>query len=124
MTGNDRQRQFFVATDQRGKILGCAAISIPDQKMLKHFRLFSKNTRELLNAFVGRENFGKGIGRALFDAACSAAGSSGATTLVLNSGPRYKESWGFYDKVCGSSCGFIKDYFGAGRDAKTWRKSL
>ena len=120
-----RHRRYLVAADPHGWLIGCVAIGTPDKRMREHFGIRAENSRELLNAFVASSHFrGKGVGRALFEAACAAARDEGATELVLNSGPRYKDSWGLYDKTCDSSAGFIKDYFGPGRDAKTWRKDL
>ncbi len=120
-----RLRRYQVATDSRGWVIGCVAISTPDTRMCDYLKVDDKSCRELLNAFVATRFFrGNGIGRKLFEAACEAARREGVSELVLNSGPRYSESWGFYDRVCDSSAGFITDYFGTGRDAKTWRKKL
>lgn len=120
-----RSRKYLVATDSHGWLIGVVATSTPDARMCEHLKVEEKSSRELLNAFVTTRHFrGSGVGRKLFDAACEAARKEGASELVVNSGRRYIKSWGFYDKVCDSSAGFIKDYFGEGRDAKTWRKRL
>jgi N-acetylglutamate synthase-like GNAT family acetyltransferase len=97
-----------------------------NQVMEQHFGdLEPHQTAELLNAFVDREYFrGGGIGRKLFERICQEASSNGKKFLVLNSGPRYMRSWGFYDVMCDQDRGNIADLYGPGRDAKTWIKSL
>jgi len=74
---------------------------------------------------VASENFrGAGIGKALFNKICEDAKEDGNDLLVVHSGPRYTLSWGFYDKMCDESCGFISEKYGKGGDAKTWKKAL
>jgi hypothetical protein len=120
-----RIRTYFVAKNDKGSVLGCMAYSDPDPDMLRHFRTTPAESAELLNAFVSGEIFrGGGVGKKLFSAICEAMKKEGKKYLILNSGTRYKLSWGFYDKVCNENFGFIKDKFGKGRDAKTWRKTL
>ncbi|MDO8621221.1 MAG: GNAT family N-acetyltransferase [Candidatus Levybacteria bacterium] len=120
-----RTRTYFVAKDETGKVLGCTAYSQPDPDMLRHFNTTPELSIELLNNFVSGEVFrGGGIGRKLFTAVCNEAKKLGKKQLVLNSGPRYKASWGFYDRVCDESYGFLPDKFGKGRHAKTWKKAL
>lgn len=57
-------------------------------------------------------------------AICDKGRKLGKKQLVVNSGPRYKDSWGFYDRMCDESAGFLSDKFGKGRDAKAWKKKL
>lgn len=123
--GYGRTRTYFVAKDETGKVLGCTAYSQPDPDMLNHFSTTPELSVELLNNFVSGEVFrGGGVGRKLFTAICEEVKRLGKKQLVLNSGPRYKASWGFYDKVCDESCGFLPNKFGEGRHAKTWKKAL
>src|SRR5258708_2972796 len=125
MDESGRIRTYLVAKDQSGNILGCMAYAIPDPDMIKHFDTTFEESAELLNAFVSNEVFrGGGVGRKLFKAVCAEVKSQGKKELVVNSGPRYQESWGFYDKVCDGNWGFIKNKYGQGRDAKTWIKHL
>ena len=81
---------------------------------------------ELFNLYVAAgKNRGKGVGSALFGAVMDSARAQGYTEVLLNSGPRYKESgWGFYEKVIGPPAGIMKDYYGEGFDAMVWRKEL
>jgi GNAT superfamily N-acetyltransferase len=120
-----RMRYYLVACNPIGQVIGCMAISNPDQEMIDHFGVGDKCVVELLNAFVSAEHFrGKGVGRALFDAACDYGRACGAHYLLVNSGLRYPDSWGFYDRVCDSDHGFIQDKYGKGRPAKAWKKKL
>jgi predicted N-acetyltransferase YhbS len=120
-----RARKYLVAKDETGRVVGCAAYAEPDPDMVKHFNLEEAGrTIELLNMFVSSQVLGKGVGRKLFEAVCKAVRDLGKEQLVVNSGPRYKNSWGFYDRVCDQSCGFLTGKYGSGRDAKTWKKKL
>jgi predicted N-acetyltransferase YhbS len=121
-----RTRKYLVARDETGKVWGCMAYSSPDTDMIKHFRITDpENKAELLNAFVSSDVFrGGGVGKKIFDAICNDAKQSGKDTLVIHSGPRYKLSWGFYDKMCGGNQGMIIEKYGKGGDAMTWEKAL
>jgi ribosomal protein S18 acetylase RimI-like enzyme len=120
-----RVRHYLVAHSENQKAIGCMAISIPDVDMTEHFGTDAVESAELLNIFVDTNYLGgKGVGKALFEAACVYASSYGMRYLLVNSGPRYRSSWGFYDRVCDSSHGFIQHKYGAGRHAKTWKKRL
>ena len=120
-----RTRRYLVALDHCGQVLGCMALAIPDPEMSRHFATADTPTVELLNAFVNSRYLrGQGVGLALFSALCEAAAADGALYLIVNSGPRYRNSWGFYDRTCDNSHGFIENYYGASRHAKTWKKRL
>lgn len=120
-----RTRKYIVARDETEKVWGCMAYSTPDPDMVAHFQFTDEPVAELLNAFVSSEIFrGGGVGKKMFDAICEAAKLEGNKQLVINSGPRYKKSWGFYDKMCGGNTGLIIEKYGKGRDAMTWRKEL
>lgn len=120
-----RTRKYLVAKDLAGRVVGCMAYSTPDRDMLKHFNTTKEESVELLNAFVANEVFrGGGVGRKLFNAICEQVKREGKKQLLVNSGPRYKASWGFYDKVCDENTGFIKEKYGKNGDANTWIKYL
>lgn len=121
-----RVRKYLVARDETGKVWGCMAYSSPDPDMIKHFKIEEpNNVAELLNAFVSPEVFrGGGVGKKIFEAICTNAKSNGKNTLVIHSGPRYKASWGFYDKMCGGNQGMIIEKYGKGGDAMTWKKDI
>lgn len=121
-----RTRTYLVAKDQSGKVLGCMAYSSPDPDMTAHFHIeHPEDSIELLNAFVSPELFrGGGVGSKLFEAICEAGRRSAKKQLLIHSGPRYQDSWGFYDKMADGSTGFIENKYGQGRNAKTWWKKL
>ncbi len=102
------------------------AYSSPDPDMVEHFGIESPDkTAELLNAFVSPEVFrGGGVVRKMFEAIYDDAKQNGKDLLVVHSGPRYKLSWGFYDKMCGENQGMIVEKYGKGGEAMTWKKEL
>ena len=125
-----RTRRYLVACNAEGTAIGCMALSTPEARMALHFiertatSASSAASVELLNAFVTTTARGQGVGRMLFEAICRLGAAGGAHSLLVNSGPRYRHSWAFYDRVCDGSHGFINDYYGEGRHAKTWEKEL
>jgi len=120
-----RVRHYLMAHTESQKAIGCMAISTPDSDMTNHFKADAVESVELLNAFVDSSYLrGKGVGKTLFEAVCAYGKRNGARYLLVNSGPRYTSSWGFYDSVCDSSHGFIQHKYGEGRHAKTWKKKL
>lgn len=124
-----RLRHYLVVTDADDRAVACMALATPERRMQQHFSAIAPaaggTSVELLNAFVASAHRnGQGVGRLLLTALCARGAQEGALTLLVNSGPRYRHSWGFYDRVCDSSHGMIDDYYGPGRHAKTWLKSL
>lgn len=120
-----KARKFFVASGSDGEVLGCMAYSCPDADMLRHFSTSSDESVEVLNAFVSSKVYrGRGVGKALFRRICEEAKAEGKKMVLVHSGPRYKNSWGFYDKVCDENKGFLVGKYGEGGDAKTWLKRL
>ena len=123
-----RVRKYLVAKSADGLVLGCMAYSCPDADMVRHLNIPDDGkTVELLNAFVTNEVFrGGGVGQKLFEAICSRARAEGKTMLAINSGPRYRLSWGFYDKMGGVRAGLILGKYGqvGVSDAMTWRVKL
>lgn len=121
-----RNRKYIVARTSDGRVLGCMGYTDPDIDMITHFSdIPPDDTVELVNAFVDSEVFRSGgVGRRLFEAICDIAGIQGKKFVTINSGPRYRDSWGFYDKMCDENRGFIIGKFGPGRDANTWLKKI
>lgn len=107
-------RRYMVATIG-DKVVGLIGVKEPDEVMSAQAR--TPAAKEVVNLFVGSESRGSDAGRALVEAA---ARVSHAPELVVNSGPRYEASWGFYDKVFGNRIGLLRDYYGEGRDAPVW----
>lgn len=124
-----RSRSYLVVVDGDDKAIACMALAVPERRMAAHFAEVLQDdvdrSVELLNAFVASAHLGgKGVGRMLLTAICALGAAQGAHTLLVNSGPRYRHSWAFYDRVCDSSHGLIDDYYGLGRHAQTWKKAL
>lgn len=122
---NGRTRSYFVARDKMGKVLGCMAYSTPDPDMIKHFQLENPDENiELLNAFVSPEIFrGGGVGRKLLQKIIGEGKILGKRQLLINSGPRYQKSWGFYDKFA-EQTDYIQNKYEEGGHAKTWKIAL
>lgn len=118
------QDKFLVAENIEGRVVGVARLSPVSKEVLK----FAQTERpiELFNLYVAAgQNRGKGVGSALFNALKAEARAEGKTEILLNSGPRYKESgWGFYEKTIGPAAGVLKDHYGPGYDAMVWRQEL
>jgi GNAT superfamily N-acetyltransferase len=122
-----RVRQYWVAQAADGSVIACMAWAVPEARMVQHFMgdtAAPHGAIELLNAFVHPTLPGQGVGRALFDAICAQGRLANASWLWVNSGLRYAANWGFYDRVCDADHGFIDDFYGPGRPAKTWYKRL
>ncbi|MBN1162187.1 GNAT family N-acetyltransferase [Patescibacteria group bacterium] len=119
-----RVRTYYVA-EINDKVIGCMAYAEPDKDMRKHFGENSSKSVELLNAFVSVDHYrGKGVGKMLLKAVLHDTKSKGYEYLLVCSGPRYKQSWGFYDRFFDENTGFIKEKYGRDGDAKTWIKKL
>ena len=118
------QDQFLVAEGIDGKVVGMARLSPVSEQV----RAYAQTDRpvELFNLYVAAgQNKGKGVGTALWKGILDLARSQGNTEVLLNSGPRYKESgWGFYEKTIGPAAGVLKDYYGPGYDAMVWRQEV
>jgi predicted N-acetyltransferase YhbS len=121
-----RLRKYLVAKSFDDGVIGCMAYSVMDPDMVSHFPdIDQTESVELLNAFVSSEVFrGGGVGGRLFESICNAARLEGKKHLVVHSGPRYKASWGFYDKKADENRGYILEKYGKGGDAMTWVKKL
>ncbi len=117
-------RSYLVAEDA-GKVIGIVGMKNPDEVMLGFAR--TQKPYELVNAYVDpRYRKGRGVGRSLVAGLESLAKQKGHKELILNSGPRYKDTgWGFYDKLPGyKRVGLATEYYGVGGDAPVWSKVL
>lgn len=113
-------RSYIVAEGVDGQIAGIVGIKSPDIEMKKFAR--TENPVELVNFFV--KDRGKGTGQILERSLRERIGTEGYTEIILNSGPRYKDTaWDFYDKLY-DRVGVAKEYYGPGRDAPVWSKIL
>ena len=116
--------RYFLAESQSGEVQGIVGYRLPDKRMLDFTT--SDKAIELTNFYIGNDFRGKGIGKALFQKLERAASEEGFDQVVLNSGPRYKDTaWPFYDSYPGlGRVGTAKDMYGQGIDAPVWRKDL
>lgn len=128
-------RRYLVAETQDGTIIGMIGYKPPEDKMLawQTTNMPGRKPAELVNAYVAADDrfsqeqgHGKGVGRALVSALEKQAVAEGFTDIILNSGPRYRETgWGFYDRLPGfQRIDVIKEMYGNGGDAPVWRKVL
>lgn len=121
---HENNKQFFVAQSSDGAVVGMMGI----QPLSWVMRPFAQTVHpaEIINAYVHfEERQGKGVGRALVKTIEDESKKQGFDELLLNSGPRYKETgWPFWQKTYGEPVGIIKNHYGPTRDAPVWRKVL
>jgi len=124
LTDESSQTRYLIAEEDQ-KILGMIGIRPLLDERIK-FYAKTKNPAEGINAYVDSSNrAGRGVGRALGVKLEEFARTLGYEEIILNSGPRYKETaWGFYNKLLGEPVGVIKNMYGEGGDAPVWRKVL
>ena len=121
----ENDRTYLVAEAGSGEIVGTIGLKKPEART----RGFAKtqNPAELINAYVAvDQRRGKGVGRALVQGLEAEARRQEYTEIVLNSGPRYKDTgWGFYDRLPNyERVGVAQDLYGKGIDAPVWSKTL
>lgn len=115
--------RFYVVADTSGKVIGVGGVVTPDETM-KTFTQTS-NPCELKNMYVAEGQRGRGVGRAIIEKLIQEAQSQGFTEMVLNSGPRFAHSWGFYDSLEGfKRVGMAENYYGEGVSAPVWIRKL
>jgi len=121
--GNDRV--YLVAEASDDQVIGVVGFKNPDETMLSFAK--THNPAELINAYVAQDKRGgKGVGSTLVRRLEEEVILRGYTEIILNSGPRYKETgWGFYDKQPGyTRVGIAEKMYGEGGDAPVWSKVL
>ncbi|OGK61161.1 hypothetical protein A3G67_01485 [Candidatus Roizmanbacteria bacterium RIFCSPLOWO2_12_FULL_40_12] len=119
----DSDARDFLVAERPDKILGVVGMQLPGDKM----RDFAKTKRpiELINLFVLPDTRRAGAGSSLVAVLESKAQEKGFTEVVLNSGPRYRKAWKFYDELPGyRRAGILTDHYGPGNDAPVWNKVL
>jgi len=81
---------------------------------------------EMINAYVDSlHRQGRGVGTALVRELERLARASGYTEMMLNSGPRYRQSgWEFFDRLGYERRGLAHDLYGEGQHAPVWNKFL
>lgn len=116
---------YLVAQTTDGKVIGMMGL-VPEPKSEVKQHAATERPMELVRVYVDRDfRLGRGVGTALIREIEQLAKSQGATEILLDSGPRYKESGhGFYDKMGYQRVGVNKDFYGEGGDAVVWQKLL
>jgi ribosomal protein S18 acetylase RimI-like enzyme len=117
----NNQNKYYLTAKKNNRIIGIIGI----QKQLDTAMHKLKQTDrpvEIKNFFIQKAERGIGIGTMLVDKIKIQAKQSNYTEIILNSGPRYKNSgWGFYDQLIDfKRVGVIKNYYGDGIDAQVW----
>lgn len=116
-------REYLVATDISNKVVGVIGRQLPDERMLEFKK--TVNPGEMINVFISKDVPEQGVGRAMVTEFEKKSKEKGFTELLVNSDPRYKKYWPFYDGLPGwEKAGIAMGYYGEGRDAPVWRKNL
>lgn len=119
----DAVKKFLIAEGVGGEVMGVMGY----QKLREEMNRFAQTDvpAELINANVSDEHRGNGVGTALIAAIETSTKKEGYKELLLNSGPRYKDTaWEFYNKRFGQPVGELKDFYGPDFSAPVWRKVL
>ncbi len=119
VTGRDRH---YLVAEQNQLVLGDVGLATPGKRM-REFCLPNAPTIELMNLYVGPENRGKGVRKALFNEVGDLAASLGYDAMIWNSDPRYKATaWDFYDRLPDvKRIGEARHLYGIGVHAPVWR---
>lgn len=119
-------KHMFVVQTKDGKVIGMMGLSEkPKDPMLPFAK--TDNPCELIVAYVHPDyQGGQGVGTALITANQNLARSMGKKEILLESGPRHRETgYPFYDKQPDlKRVGVIKDYYGLGADTVVWQKDF
>jgi GNAT superfamily N-acetyltransferase len=95
----------------------------PEERMMQYS--LGKKPLEIVNFFVTPNLRGMGIGSGLLQFVKEYSKATGIDELILNSGPRYKETaWSFYYKHFGNPCFIAKDFYGEGGHAPIWSMDI
>lgn len=125
LENTSNRKYFFAKVD--GQIAGMVGLQTPDEKTKQTYAetAGTDNPIELVNMYVSEEVAGTGVGRMLVTMAELYAKSQGYTEVILNSGPRFRETaWGFYEKIGYERVGQLDNYYGEGIHAPVFRKEL
>ncbi len=123
VTGASSDKQYLVAENTEGEVIGVMGMAFPSAEMTEVAQ--SEHPVEIINAFVSGEALGQGVGGKLLENVFAVSKFIGATEVIVNSGPRYKDSaWNFYDKKFNGRLTTLKDKYGPGLDAPVWSKLL
>jgi GNAT superfamily N-acetyltransferase len=119
---NNQDRRYLIAQTQDGTVAGIMGLTASGDDMKPYAH--TDHPLEIVNAFVSGDQRGQGIGHKLEAAIEDLARESGATELMVNSGPRYQDAWKFYDQLFGPPVVVLENQYGPGNHAPVWRKNL
>ena len=123
---SDSGKSMFVAENEADEVVGMMGLSAKPKPALMPFAK-TDNPSELIIAYVHPSYVrGKGVGTLLINGCQDLAKSLGKKEILLESGPRHRESaYPFYDKQPGfERVGIIKDFYGEGLDTVIWQKTF
>jgi len=125
-TQGNNDRYFMVATESDGQVIGLMGVQDASEAMLPFTsNPDNPNAAEIVNAYVSPNARTRGIGRLLLKSLESHARQLAFEEIVVNSGPRYKDSgWPFWTAVYGAPTGTAYGLYGPSGDAPVWRKEL
>ncbi len=116
-------KKYVVAEDSKGNVVGVMGMTTPGEDMRPYTT--TSSPIEFINAYVNPVQRGTGIGKLLAKELEDRAISAGYTEVIVNSGPRYKDTgWSFWSSLYGEPIAVQKDLYGPGGDAPVWRKSF
>lgn len=121
----DSDIDMFVA-EENGQVVGMMGLSIPPKDALMKYAK-TDSPSELRIAYVDPEyQKGYGVGTALLNENLRQANSKGRKELLLESGPRHRETgYPFYDKQPDlERVGILKDFYGPRLDSQVWQKTF
>jgi ribosomal protein S18 acetylase RimI-like enzyme len=120
----ERGFRYLVAVTEKEAIIGVAGMRPPSPEI----RPFASTERpvEMINTYVDSlHRNGYGVGTALVRELERLARNQGYQEVIVNSGPRYRDSgWKFYDKLGYERRGMAWDLYGDGEHARVWSKVL
>lgn len=119
----ERGYRYLVAATKEATIIGVVGMQPPSPEMVP----FASTERpvEMINTYVHSRQRGHGVGTALVRELERLAREHGYSEMIVNSGPRYRDSgWKFYDKLGYERRGMACDLYGDGAHAPVWSKQL
>ena len=121
---DERVYRYLVAVAEDESTIGVVGTRPASPEMLP----FAATERpvELINIYIdARHRKSQGVGTALVRELERRAREQGYREMILNSGPRYRDSgWEFFDRLRYERRGVARDLYGQGKHARVWSKIL
>jgi RimJ/RimL family protein N-acetyltransferase/GNAT superfamily N-acetyltransferase len=122
-TEAQNNKKYVVAEDYEGNVVGVMGMANPGKDMQPYTK--TDKTVEFINAYIDPAYRGLGTGKLLAKILEEKALQAGYTKIIVNSGPRYKDTgWAFWTSLYGEPVAVQKDLYGPGGHAPIWSKSL